>query len=87
MAVLYQVQQDVILVSMLHARIAIVGHYENDTSFSRVCVTQTVLADYWNIPILDMWNKTGFSQQLVPGSKSLWTQITVSINCNICIFC
>ena len=65
---------DLILQYDPYARIAIVGHYENDTSFSRVCVAQTVLADYWNIPILDMWNKTGFSQQLVPGSKSLWTQ-------------
>ncbi|MDR6564685.1 MULTISPECIES: tape measure protein [unclassified Arcicella] len=64
---------DLILKYNKFARIAFVGHYENDL-LTPVSQAQEVLADYWGFPLLRMWEKTGFSQQIVQGSKSLWTQ-------------
>ncbi len=64
---------DIILSYNKFARIAIIGHYENDL-LTQVSQAQEVLADYWGFPLLRTWEKTGFSQQIVKGSKSLWTQ-------------
>ncbi len=64
---------DLILKYNKFARIAFVGHYENDL-LTPVSQAQEVLADYWGFPLLKLWEKTGFSQQIVQGSKSLWTQ-------------
>ncbi|MDR6564966.1 MULTISPECIES: hypothetical protein [unclassified Arcicella] len=55
-----------------YARIAFVGHYEN-WDFSRVSVGQQNLANYWQLPILKTWEHTGFSQNIVVGSHTLWS--------------
>ena len=56
-----------------YAKILIIGHYENDL-LTRVSLGQTTLADYWNIPLLRTWEKSGFSQQIAIGSQPLWSQ-------------
>lgn len=42
------------------ARIALIGHYENGRK-PALCEAQEILANYWNIPLLKLWEKTGFS--------------------------
>lgn len=64
---------DLILSYKPYAKIFIVGHYEN-TLFRRVTIAQQSIADRYNIPILDMWNYTGFSQEKILGSNAKWNQ-------------
>ncbi|SDG68311.1 hypothetical protein SAMN05421827_109148 [Pedobacter terrae] len=55
-----------------YARIAIVGHYENQLN-PIVSKAQTAVAEHWGIPILKTWKKTGWSQNRIKGTQHLWT--------------
>jgi hypothetical protein len=55
---------DIILTYNPRARIAIVGHFNNDISV-RVYQAQQNVATRWNIPLLKLWEKTGWSQRTV----------------------
>ncbi|AEI47678.1 hypothetical protein [Runella slithyformis] len=54
------------------ARIVIISHNTNKGSWARVVNGQRLLAEYWNLPFLDLSQKLGWSDQLAPGSQSLW---------------
>jgi hypothetical protein len=70
---------DKILTANPRARIVVFGHYENQKPEKiRISVAQQTLASYWQFPISKTWEKTGWSQQKVPGSKSLWSQAPYS---------
>jgi hypothetical protein len=56
-----------------HQRIAISGHYENQYR-PRIVKAQQIVADYWQIPILKLHEKTMWSQKLIPGTAALWSQ-------------
>ncbi|AEI46771.1 hypothetical protein [Runella slithyformis] len=62
---------DLILQYNPRARIAIIGHYENARK-TRVSTAQIALADYWDFPIFRLWERLGWTQQIVPGTQPLW---------------
>jgi hypothetical protein len=64
---------DLILQYKRRMRIIIGGHYEN-TGAVNIALGQTTLANYWEFPILKLWEKTGWSQQKILGTASLWAQ-------------
>lgn len=64
---------DVILAYNPRARIFFEGHYENQLN-PRVATGQQTLANYWQFPLNRVWEESGFSQQLIPGSQPLWNQ-------------
>jgi len=53
-----------------YARIALVGHYENQL-VPRISQGQIALANHWQIPLLKTWELTGFSQNRIPGTQHL----------------
>lgn len=63
---------DLILQYNPRARIAIMGHHEN-TLRPAVPQAQQVLANYWSFPFCKLWEQTGWSNQLAPGSVALWS--------------
>lgn len=63
---------DLILQYNPRARIAIIGHHEN-TLRPNVPIAQQNLASYWSFPFLKLWEKTGWSNQIAPGSAALWS--------------
>lgn len=46
------------------AKIVIIGHYEDDTR-PGVTEAQEIISDYWNIPILKLWEVSGFSNNAI----------------------
>lgn len=46
------------------ARIVLVGRYEDDTRRG-LTDAQEILANYWNIPILKLWEVSGFSNNII----------------------
>lgn len=55
---------DEILKDNPRARILFIGHYENARK-TRISEAQEVLAEYWDFPLIKLWEKTGWSQQQV----------------------
>jgi len=55
---------DVILSYNPRANIVFIGHYENDRKV-RIYQAQEKIAEYWDFPFLKLWEKMGFTQQLV----------------------
>ncbi|SDG32568.1 hypothetical protein SAMN05421827_105146 [Pedobacter terrae] len=58
-----------------YARIGLLGHYENQLR-PRVSKGQLALAEHWGIPILKTWEKTGWSQNRIPGTQKYWNDPT-----------
>jgi len=56
---------DVILSYNPRAEIRFVGHYE-DARKTNISLAQVKLAEYWDFPLLKLWEKLGFTQQIVP---------------------
>jgi hypothetical protein len=56
---------DVILSYNPRANIVLIGHYENDRKIT-IHQAQNVIAEYWDFPFLKLWEKMGFTQQIVP---------------------
>ena len=48
------------------ARIALIGHYENDRS-EKVSEAQKIIAEYWDIPLIRTWELMGWSQKVING--------------------
>lgn len=55
---------DKILQDNPRARICFIGHYENQKK-SIISLGQKKLAAYWGFPLLDLWDRLGWSQQTV----------------------
>lgn len=55
---------DEILKDNPRAKIVFIGHYENARK-SRIAIAQETLAEYWDFPLLKLWSKLGWSQQIV----------------------
>jgi hypothetical protein len=66
---------DIILKANPKQRIAFSGHYENLTQ-PNIATAQLTAAALWIFPIQKLWEKTGWSDQIVPGSgisiKNSW---------------
>lgn len=61
---------DLIIKANPYARVAIVGHYENQYN-EPVSLGQKAFSEEWEIPILKTWELTGWSQNRVPGTQHL----------------
>jgi len=62
---------DEILKDNPRAKIVFIGHYENDRK-TRISLAQETLAEYWDFPLLKLWEKLGFTQQVV-STTGYWT--------------
>jgi hypothetical protein len=66
---------DVIYKANPKARVAITGHYENQL-YPNIAIAQQTAASYWGVSFLKLWEKLGWSQQIVPGTstkvKDIW---------------
>lgn len=54
-------------------RVALVSHYENQL-YPHYGQADDIIASYWEIPVLRLYEQTGFSQRTVPGTRSLWNK-------------
>lgn len=66
---------DVILSNNPKARIVLVGHYENDRK-TKISLAQEYLADLWSIPLIRLWEDSGWSQQVVASGASAGKTLT-----------
>lgn len=55
---------DKILSDNPYATICFIGHYENDRK-TGISVAQTTLSEYWDFPLLKLWEKLGWTQKQV----------------------
>jgi len=55
---------DKILTDNPRARICFIGHYENDRK-TGISVAQSVLAEYWDYPLIKSWEKLGWTQKTI----------------------
>jgi hypothetical protein len=64
---------DVIFSFKPKMRIAFGGHYENQL-YPNIATAQQTAASYWEFPLYKLWEKTGWSQQLISGvtAKDTW---------------
>lgn len=58
---------DIILATNPKARIAFVGHYEDDRK-TQISQAQKAIAEFWGFPILPLWDRAGWSQQAITGA-------------------
>ena len=61
------------------ARILLIGEYEDQRN-PWVKQVQTVCADYWNLPIMPLWDLTGWSQRIINGKTILNTWLPDNIH-------
>jgi hypothetical protein len=69
---------DKILADNPRARICFIGHYENARK-AEISQAQIILAEYWDFPLFHLWEKLGFSQQVITttgywGTDGLWVE-------------
>lgn len=58
---------DVILAAKPKARIIFCGHYENARK-AQISQAQMLIADLWDSPIIKLWERAGWSQQVITGT-------------------
>jgi hypothetical protein len=69
---------DLILKGNPRARICFIGHYENKLR-APISLGQITLANYWNFPLLKLWDKLGWSQQLLT-NNAYWSSDFLTYN-------
>lgn len=56
------------------ARILIITDYENLTIYKSAVDAQIKIANSWLFPCCEIYNKLGYSQHIIPGTKNYWAE-------------